>query len=522
MSRKEDALEYHSRGRKGKLEVVPTKPLVSQIDLSLAYTPGVAEPCLEIAKDEDKSWEYTARGNLVAVISNGTAVLGLGDIGPAAGKPVMEGKACLFKKFADIDVFDLEIAEKDVDKFCRHRRRARADVRRHQPRGHLRAGVLRDRGEAAQAHAHPGVPRRPARHRDHLGRRPAQRRAARRQAARRHQARRVGRRRRRDRVRRVLLSASACARENVMLVDSQGRHPHRAAPTSTARRRSSRSPTTAAARSPTRWTAPTCSWACRSPDTVTPEMLKTMAERPIIFALANPDPEIAYPDAIAARPDALVATGRSDFPNQVNNVLGFPYIFRGALDCRATHDLRGDEARRRPRARRADARAGARQRDHGVRRQVAEDGPRLLHPQAVRSARAVVGRAGGRRGRDGVGRRAHQVRHRRVPRAPDVEGLATPRTRSCARSASEARREPQAHRVPARRRTRACCARCSRSSTRASPSRSCSAAPTRSRRCATRCRSTCCSHGVEIIDPRTERATRATPSGCTSCASARA
>ncbi|MGE3544670.1 MAG: NADP-dependent malic enzyme, partial [Kofleriaceae bacterium] len=117
MGRKEDALEYHQRGRKGKLEVVPTKPLVSQIDLSLAYTPGVAEPCLEIAADEAKSWEYTARSNLVAVISNGTAVLGLGDIGPAAGKPVMEGKACLFKKFADIDVFDLEIAETNVDKF---------------------------------------------------------------------------------------------------------------------------------------------------------------------------------------------------------------------------------------------------------------------------------------------------------------------------------------------------------------------------------------------------------------------
>src|SRR3954471_19438195 len=115
MGRKEDALEYHRRGRKGKLEVVPTKPLVSQIDLSLAYTPGVAEPCLEIAENEDKSWEYTARSNLVAVISNGTAVLGLGDIGPAAGKPVMEGKGCLFKKFADIDVFDIELACKDPD-----------------------------------------------------------------------------------------------------------------------------------------------------------------------------------------------------------------------------------------------------------------------------------------------------------------------------------------------------------------------------------------------------------------------
>src|SRR6266498_122041 len=117
MGRKEDALDYHSRGRKGKLEVVPTKPLVSQIDLSNAYTPGVAEPCLEIAADEEKSWEYTARGNLVAVISNGTAVLGLGNIGAAAGKPVMEGKAVLFKRFADIDVFDLELDTHDTEAF---------------------------------------------------------------------------------------------------------------------------------------------------------------------------------------------------------------------------------------------------------------------------------------------------------------------------------------------------------------------------------------------------------------------
>ena len=117
MSRKQDALDYHSRGRKGKLEVVPTKPLVSQMDLSNAYTPGVAEPCLEIEKDEEKSWEYTARGNLVAVISNGTAVLGLGDIGPLAGKPVMEGKGVLFKRFADIDVFDIEVDAKDPAAF---------------------------------------------------------------------------------------------------------------------------------------------------------------------------------------------------------------------------------------------------------------------------------------------------------------------------------------------------------------------------------------------------------------------
>jgi malate dehydrogenase (oxaloacetate-decarboxylating)(NADP+) len=334
MSRKEDALEYHSRGRKGKLEVVPTKPLVSQLDLSLAYTPGVAEPCLEIARDEDKSWDYTARSNLVAVISNGTAVLGLGDIGPAAGKPVMEGKACLFKKFADIDVFDLEIAEKDVDRFVdivaaleptfgginlediaapacfeieeKLRQRMRIPVFHDDQHGTAiisGAGLL----NAAELAEKP------------LGA-----------------------------IKLVVSGAGAAAiacveffcslgmsRGNVVLVDSKGvihagrsdlnRQKQRFAIPDDGRR--------------------TLADAMHGADmfmgvsvanTVTPEMLKTMAERPIVFALANPDPEISYPDAIAARPDALVATGRSDFPNQVNNVLGFPYIFRGALDCRAT------------------------------------------------------------------------------------------------------------------------------------------------------------------------------------------
>jgi malate dehydrogenase (oxaloacetate-decarboxylating)(NADP+) len=334
MGRKEDALEYHRRERKGKLEVVPTKPLVSQIDLALAYTPGVAEPCLEIAADEDRSWEYTARANLVAVISNGTAVLGLGDIGPAAGKPVMEGKACLFKKFADIDVFDLEIAEKNVEKFVdivaaleptfgginlediaapacfeieeKLRKRMRIPVFHDDQHG---TAIISGAGLLNAAE---------------LAQKPL--------AA----------------LKLVVSGAGAAAiacveffcqlgisAANVTLVDSKGVvHKGR----------------TDLNRQKAKFAVPddgrrTLADAMRGADMFmgvsvanicTPAMLKTMADRPIVFALANPDPEISYPDAITARPDAIVATGRSDFPNQVNNVLGFPYIFRGALDCRAT------------------------------------------------------------------------------------------------------------------------------------------------------------------------------------------
>ena len=334
MSRKDDALEYHRRGRKGKLEVVPTKPLVSQIDLSLAYTPGVAEPCLEIAKNEDASWEYTARGNLVAVISNGTAVLGLGDIGPAAGKPVMEGKACLFKKFADIDVFDLEIAEKDVDKFC-------DIVAALEP---TFGGInLEDISAPACFEIEERLRKRmriPVFHDDQHGT------AIISGAGLLNAAQLAGKRL--EDIKLVVSGAGAGAiacvdffcslgmkAEHVVLVDSKGvvhkgrtdlnRHKAKFAIADDGRR--------------------TLRDAMHGADmfmglsvagTVTPDMLKGMNDRPIIFALANPDPEIAYPDAIAARPDALVATGRSDYPNQVNNVLGFPYIFRGALDCRAT------------------------------------------------------------------------------------------------------------------------------------------------------------------------------------------
>ncbi|HEY5935601.1 MAG TPA: NADP-dependent malic enzyme, partial [Kofleriaceae bacterium] len=334
MGRKEDALEYHRRGRKGKLEVVPTKPLVSQIDLSLAYTPGVAEPCLEIAKNEDMSWEYTARANLVAVISNGTAVLGLGNIGPSAGKPVMEGKACLFKKFADIDVFDLEIAETDVDKFCdivaaleptfgginledisapacfeieeKLRQRMRIPVFHDDQHGTaiISGAGLINAAELAQKDL--------------------------------------------AKIKLVVSGAGAAAiacveffislgmtHANVVLVDSKG-------VIHTGRKDLSRQKAKFAVADDGRRTLADAMvgadmfMGVSVANTVTPEMLKTMADRPIVFALANPDPEISYPDAILARPDAIVATGRSDYPNQVNNVLGFPYIFRGALDCRAT------------------------------------------------------------------------------------------------------------------------------------------------------------------------------------------
>jgi malate dehydrogenase (oxaloacetate-decarboxylating)(NADP+) len=334
MGRKEDALEYHSRGRKGKLEVVPTKPLVSQRDLSLAYTPGVAEPCLEIQADEDKSWEYTARGNLVAVISNGTAVLGLGNIGPAGGKPVMEGKACLFKKFADVDVFDLEVAETDVDKFVeivaaleptfgginlediaapecfeieeRLRKRLKIPVFHDDQHG---TAIISGAGMVNACQI--------------AGKSPAD-------------------------ITLVVSGAGAGAiacvdffislgmrKENVILVDSKGvvhagrtdlnRHKARFAVADDGRR------TLADA-----MVGADMFMGLSVGGLVSGDMVKTMAPRPIIFALANPDPEIGYHEAMEARPDAIVATGRSDYPNQVNNVLGFPYIFRGCLDVRAT------------------------------------------------------------------------------------------------------------------------------------------------------------------------------------------
>jgi malate dehydrogenase (oxaloacetate-decarboxylating)(NADP+) len=334
MVRKNDALEYHRQGRPGKLEVVPTKPLVTQRDLSLAYSPGVAEPCLEIAENPELGWDYTARGNLVAVITNGTAILGLGNIGPLAGKPVMEGKACLFKKFADIDVFDLELDARETDKFIEA-------VAALEP---TFGGInLEDLKAPECFEIETGLKKRmniPVFHDDQHGT------AIISGAALLNGAELIGKKLSDMKI--VVsgagASAIACAefyvslgveRRNITMVDSvgviyegrkEGMNAYKARfarPDDGSRTREQ------AIRGADVFLGLSKAGMC------TPAMLKTMAKNPLIFALANPDPEISYPDAKAARPDAIVATGRSDFPNQVNNVLGFPSIFRGALDVRA-------------------------------------------------------------------------------------------------------------------------------------------------------------------------------------------
>ncbi|HUI42134.1 MAG TPA: NADP-dependent malic enzyme [Terriglobia bacterium] len=331
--RKQDALDYHSRGRKGKVEVVPTKPCRTQWDLSLAYTPGVAEPCLEIARDPELSFEYTARGNLVAVISNGTAVLGLGNIGALAGKPVMEGKGVLFKRFADIDVFDLEINTEnpeEVIKFC-------------QLLEPTLGGINLEDIKAPECFYIEETLRKtmsiPVFHDDQHGT------AIISGAALLNALELVGKEP--GELKLVVNGAGAsgiaCAehyirlgvkRENIMLCDSkgvvyqgrkEGMNPYKER---------------LAAQTPARTLADAFRGAdvfvgLSVADCVTPDMVRTMADRPILFALANPVPEIGYREAKAARPDIIIGTGRTDFPNQVNNVLGFPFIFRGALDVRA-------------------------------------------------------------------------------------------------------------------------------------------------------------------------------------------
>lgn len=331
--RRQDALDYHRQGRKGKIEVVATKPCRTQWDLSLAYTPGVAEPCLEIAKSPDLSYEYTARGNLVAVVSNGTAVLGLGNIGPAAGKPVMEGKAVLFKRFADIDAFDLEIQTEKPEEVIRFCQLLEPTV----------GGINLEDIKAPECFVIEETLRRtmgiPVMHDDQHG--TAIISGAALLNALELAGKDIG-------AVRVVFSGAgaagiACAehyirlgvkRENITLCDShgvvhegrtKGMNPYKA-------------------RFASRTNARTLAEALKDTDvfaglsvpaSVTADMLRSMAERPIVFAMANPVPEIGYHEAKAARSDVIVATGRSDFPNQVNNVLGFPFIFRGALDVRA-------------------------------------------------------------------------------------------------------------------------------------------------------------------------------------------
>ncbi len=328
-----EALDYHERGRPGKTEVVPTKPTLTQADLSLAYSPGVAEPCREIAKDPLNAFRYTNRGNLVAVVSNGTAVLGLGNIGALAGKPVMEGKGVLFKRFADIDVFDIEVNSEDPDeivKFCELLEPTVGGINLEDikaPECFFIERTLKERLDI------------PVFHDDQHGT------AIIGGAAFLNALELIGKKI--DEVRVVFSGAGAAgiatARffmelgvdpANVLMVDSRGvLHTGRTDMNEFKEEfvRDTEARTLADA-----LVGADAFVGCSIAGTVSKDMVRSMADSPIVFALANPDPEITYDDAKDARPDAIVATGRSDFPNQVNNVLGFPFIFRGALDVRAT------------------------------------------------------------------------------------------------------------------------------------------------------------------------------------------
>jgi malate dehydrogenase (oxaloacetate-decarboxylating)(NADP+) len=332
--RREDALDYHSQGRPGKIEVVPTKPYSTQRDLTLAYSPGVAEPCLEIEKNPEDAYKYTAKGNLVAVISNGTAVLGLGDIGALASKPVMEGKGLLFKIFADIDVFDIEVDTKNIDEFVN-------TVKNIAP---TFGGINLEDIKAPECFE---IERRlkevlniPLMHDDQHG-------TAIISAAGLLNAVEIAGKKM-EKVKLVIngagASANSCAKmyiavgvkkENILMLDSKGVI-HKGRTDLDQYKSFFASDNTK---------INTLEEAIKGADVfvglskgniLNQQMVQSMAKKCIVFALANPTPEISYEDAIAARKDIIMATGRSDHPNQVNNVLGFPFIFRGAMDVRAT------------------------------------------------------------------------------------------------------------------------------------------------------------------------------------------
>jgi malate dehydrogenase (oxaloacetate-decarboxylating)(NADP+) len=333
-SLKQDALDYHSQGRPGKIEVVPTKPYTTQRDLTLAYSPGVAEPCLEIEKNPDDAYKYTAKGNLVAVISNGTAVLGLGDIGALASKPVMEGKGLLFKIFADIDVFDIEVDTKNIDEFINTVKNIAGTF----------GGINLEDIKAPECFE---IETRlknelniPLMHDDQHG-------TAIISAAALLNAVEISGKKMSE-IKLVMngagASANSCAKlyiavgvkkENILMLDSKGViHKNR---TDLDEHKSFFASEYKGIN--------TLDEAMKGADVfvglskgniVNQDMVRSMAKNCIVFALANPNPEIPYEDAMASRKDIIVATGRSDHPNQVNNVLGFPFIFRGALDVRAT------------------------------------------------------------------------------------------------------------------------------------------------------------------------------------------
>ncbi|HYG01569.1 MAG TPA: NADP-dependent malic enzyme [Chryseosolibacter sp.] len=331
--RREDALNYHMQGQPGKIEVVPTKVLSSQLDLALAYSPGVAEPCKEIAANKDDVYKYTAKGNLVAVISNGTAVLGLGDIGPEAAKPVMEGKAVLFKKYAGIDSFDIEVDEKDPDAFIKI-------VKALEP---TFGGVNLEDIKAPECFKIEAELREkmniPIMHDDQHGT------AIISSAALLNALEVVGKKIENAVI--VVNGAGAAAvsctklyialgakRENIIMCDSKGvLHTGRTNLDDIKKQFVTERKITTLQEA---MKGADVFLGLSVADALTPQDLLNMADNPIVFALANPNPEISYEVARQTRKDAVLATGRSDHPNQVNNVLGFPYIFRGALDVRAT------------------------------------------------------------------------------------------------------------------------------------------------------------------------------------------
>ena len=330
----QEALAFHANGRPGKLEITATKPLMSQHDLSLAYSPGVAAPCLAIEADPDTAYDYTAKGNVIAVISNGTAVLGLGDIGAAASKPVMEGKAVLFKKFADIDGLDLEVDTKDTEKFVEavamlapsfgginleDIKSPECFIIEQQLRERLEIPVFHDDQHGTAIIAAAGLI-----NALHLTGRDI------------------------SDIRVVSNGAGAASiacvelfksmgvpHENIILVDRSGVI-YQGREASMNQWKSAHAVKTDARTLEDALVGADVFLGLSVAGAVTPKMVETMAERPIIFAMANPVPEIMPEDAKKVRPDAIIATGRSDYPNQVNNVLGFPYIFRGALDVRAS------------------------------------------------------------------------------------------------------------------------------------------------------------------------------------------
>lgn len=325
---------YHSQGKPGKIEVVPTKPYSTQTDLSLAYSPGVAEPCLEIEKDPQTAYDYTSKGNLVAVISNGTAVLGLGDIGTLAGKPVMEGKGLLFKIYAGVDVFDIEIDEKDPEKFIQAVK-AIAPTFGGINLEDIKAPECFEIEERLKAELDI-----PLMHDDQHG-------TAIISSAGLLNALIIANKKIED-VRIVVngagASASSCTKlymalgarkENIIMIDSKGVISTRRTDLNESKKFFATERTDINSLEDAMKGADVFLGLSKG-NVVSQDMIRSMAANPIVFALANPTPEISYEDAMAARNDVLMATGRSDYPNQINNVIGFPYIFRGALDVRAT------------------------------------------------------------------------------------------------------------------------------------------------------------------------------------------